>query len=118
MTAFDPGLQPERTALAWRRTALSLTLGSLVALRVLPAVTGVVAWVFVGVAGLAVTAALWVAAGRRSARTIEILLQEGDRAALPGALLLAALAGLVLLAGGAASVLVLAHHLGVFGSGF
>lgn len=31
-----PGLQPERTALAWRRTALSVTVGSLVGLRVLP----------------------------------------------------------------------------------
>ena len=30
------GLQPERTALAWRRTALSVTVGSLVGLRVLP----------------------------------------------------------------------------------
>ncbi|SDG68823.1 DUF202 domain-containing protein [Microbacterium sp. 77mftsu3.1] len=118
MTAFDPGLQPERTALAWRRTAISLTLGSLVALRVLPAATGAVAWVFVGVAGLGVTAALWVAAGRRSARTIRILLRDGDRAPLPGALLLAALAGLVFLVGAGASALVLAHHLGVFESGF
>jgi len=33
---FDAGLQPERTALAWRRTSLSVTIGALISLRVLP----------------------------------------------------------------------------------
>jgi len=36
----DPGLQAERTSLAWRRTALSVAIGSLVGLRVLPPQVG------------------------------------------------------------------------------
>ncbi|WP_323098755.1 DUF202 domain-containing protein [Intrasporangium sp. YIM S08009] len=41
----DRGLQPERTSLAWRRTALSVAVGSLVGLRVLPPHLGVLGYV-------------------------------------------------------------------------
>ncbi|TDB77329.1 DUF202 domain-containing protein [Micromonospora sp. KC723] len=52
----DPGLQPERTRLAWRRTALALTVVTVLALRL--ALTG-------GVAGALLAALmvlLWVGA--------------------------------------------------------
>lgn len=92
----DPGLQPERTALAWRRTALAIAVngGLLVrsALQSGSAVLGLVA-------GLVLLAALGVfgfGAARRNA-----LLREGTPRAPHGALLLFVL-GAVLLACAAA----------------
>ncbi|CAD5990057.1 DUF202 domain-containing protein [Agreia sp. COWG] len=55
--AGDPGLQSERTALAWRRTAFALAIGSLVAFRVLAGSVGVFALVPSAV-GLAVAGAI------------------------------------------------------------
>jgi uncharacterized membrane protein YidH (DUF202 family) len=54
--ARDPGLQPERTRLAWRRTALALTGVALLAARL--AVHPVTP---VRLAGLVAVAALWAA---------------------------------------------------------
>lgn len=56
---FDPGLQPERTALAWRRTALSVTITSVVAVRIMPAALGHPIWYAPGVLGLAFAAWMW-----------------------------------------------------------
>ena len=64
---FDPGLQPERTTLAWRRTALAVVVGSLVSIRVLPPVLGAGAWYAPGLIGLAFAAWMWWAARRRHA---------------------------------------------------
>jgi hypothetical protein len=69
---WDPGLQPERTALAWRRTGLALTVGSLIGLRVLPELLGPAAY---ALAGLGVVASLAVlGAAHRRYRTVHRLL--------------------------------------------
>ncbi|MFD1721294.1 DUF202 domain-containing protein [Amnibacterium endophyticum] len=97
MTApVDPGLQPERTALSWRRTLLALAVGALVSVRVLPDVLG--PWTIgTGLAGVAVAIGLWLAAARR-ARAASAAFGSGG--VMPGGLLLAATA--VLTAAGAA----------------
>lgn len=89
---YDPGLQPERTALAWNRTSLSLAVGGFVGLRVLPDLVG--HW------GVAIAFAVIVAGGvlglishRRTERSLHTLLTgEGS---LPDARLLFAVAGVV-----------------------
>ena len=60
----DRGLQPERTALAWRRTALGVAVGSLFCLRVLPTHLGASGWVL-SILGLCWSADLTVAGSRR-----------------------------------------------------
>ena len=74
---FDPGLQPERTALAWRRTTISLMVGSLVALRLLPPVLGQWSLAF-GFLGLGLAAFLWRQAARRASDTADALNTTGD----------------------------------------
>lgn len=84
-TLFDEGLQPERTELAWRRTALSIAVGSLVALRILPELLASVVWIWPGLAGLAFSAVLWTLSRRRGVWWTRSLLRGGQ---LPGAGLL------------------------------
>jgi uncharacterized membrane protein YidH (DUF202 family) len=106
---FDPGLQPERTALAWRRTALALVVGSLLGLRVLPQVLGPVGLV-VAAAGVVAALAVLAAAHRRYRRVHRILTSgtgEPDAVALPGGGLAALVAALTACAGAAALVLAL-----------
>ena len=90
MTLYDPGLQPERTELAWRRTALAIAVGSLISMRVLPVMLGSALWILAGVAGLLVAGALWIAARARYRAAYRVLSSDGDHAALPDARLLAA----------------------------
>ena len=83
---YDPGLQPERTELAWRRTALAIAVGSLLSLRVFPLVlpTGAEGWGFApGVLGVATAALLWIAARRRQRRTTAVLTARAS-GLLPG----------------------------------
>ena len=102
---FDPGLQPERTALAWRRTALSLTVGSLIALRVLPAAFLHPGWYVPGALGLAVAAWLWRVSHVRY-RSFELLAPDAEPR-LPGGGALAATAAYAVAAGAVALVAVI-----------
>ncbi|MFC5379433.1 DUF202 domain-containing protein [Aquipuribacter nitratireducens] len=103
---FDPGLQPERTRLAWRRTTLTLLVGAVASTRLLAPLLG--AWALaVGTAGVVACLALWSGANRR-ARAVDRALATGEH--LPGAgpaLLAVAIAtasaavlGVVVVAGG------------------
>ncbi|MDX2401246.1 DUF202 domain-containing protein, partial [Microbacterium algeriense] len=86
---YDPGLQPERTELAWRRTALAIAIGSLLSLRVFPLVlpTGAEGWGLVpGVLGVGTAALLWMAARRRQRRTTAVLTARTS-GPLPGSVL-------------------------------
>lgn len=97
---FDVGLQPERTALAWRRTALALIVAAVVGIRVLPALLGPWALIPAG-AGIVIAVGVLVASHRRyrvqherltRAATARIPLLDGT---LPGLMaLVTILAGL------------------------
>ena len=104
---FDPGLQPERTELAWRRTALALAVGSLIALRFLPTAMSDAWWVLPGLLGLISAAAFWMWSRSRAEVITQLLRMHGDRAPLPGGAPLTALAALVSLAGALALAVVL-----------
>ncbi|MCC2594665.1 DUF202 domain-containing protein [Tessaracoccus sp. OS52] len=61
---FDPGLQPERVALSWRRTALAVAVGSLVYARLIAPVIG--AWALVPtLAGLVLATVMGLKSTRR-----------------------------------------------------
>jgi Domain of unknown function (DUF202) len=93
---FDPGLQPERTDLAWRRSTLAVAVGALIALRLLPPVLGPGA-LMIGLGGLMGAGLLWLLARRRAHFTQQALRHQTS---LPGGGLLLGLATLT--AGGAA----------------
>lgn len=77
-TPFDPGLQPERTALAWRRTGLAMAVGSLLALRVVPIYLGASSLIPV-VAGLVASVAILVTSQVRYRRQTVRLSDHDDR---------------------------------------
>lgn len=95
---FDSGLQPERTALAWRRTALSLAVGSLVSLRVLPEALNHIGWVIPGLLGVITSGLLWVCARRRNDRIYKALIGTDETPILPGGGLLASTAAVAAIA--------------------
>ncbi|HEY8480037.1 MAG TPA: DUF202 domain-containing protein [Spirillospora sp.] len=80
---WDPGAQPERTALAWSRTALALIAGGLVCVRVAPSAPG--AWLAAAV--VCGGAALLLRLGWTSFHLRRRRLPAGGGAAHPGPVL-------------------------------
>lgn len=112
MTSSHPSLAAERTALAWRRTALGLVAGSIAAGRLLAETWGVGAW-GVGAAGTALAVVLLRAARRRRTgvhgrgRTALTAAERTTVGRDPGGRLVTACAAALVLLGGAALVVVL-----------
>jgi uncharacterized membrane protein YidH (DUF202 family) len=78
----DLGMQAERTALAWRRTALGVGVGGVVALRVAGPALGPGAVVAALAGGVLAVVAFWLA-GRRYRAVQASLRERGDLGALP-----------------------------------
>jgi uncharacterized membrane protein YidH (DUF202 family) len=101
----DPGLQPERTALAWRRTGLALCAGSVAAVRILSELLGPWAAVLAGVGVVWSLAILVLAHRRHHAVRFRLGATGGEARAMPGGLLPFATT-VVVAAGGIAALLV------------
>ena len=82
---WDPGAQPERTALAWSRTTLALVVVGLLCVRLAPSMSGAAAAGAVVCGG----AALQLRRSRASLRLRRRRLPAGDGAADPGSVLTA-----------------------------
>lgn len=93
---FDPGLQPERTKLAWQRTVLSIGLGSLVYARIAASTIGVWAWLLAGV-GVLIAMLTGIQSRHRYHYTHRSL--RAGAGELPDGLLTAVVAGAVAVAG-------------------
>ncbi|MCZ9884935.1 DUF202 domain-containing protein [Arthrobacter sp. B2a2-09] len=95
---FDPGLQPERTALAWRRTGLALLVASLASAKVLPSVVG--PWsVLIGTGGVLGAIALLFRAQRRYRRLHRMLAAGGTPESVANGRLVATIALSVVIVG-------------------
>ncbi|GAB3128226.1 DUF202 domain-containing protein [Glaciibacter psychrotolerans] len=99
-TPFDPGLQPERTYLAWQRTVLALAVACAVSVRFTADRFGVPA-IVLGIGGIGLALAAYIATYRGYRRTHRALT---DTAQLHGrgAWRLALLAASTLFLGGLA----------------
>lgn len=84
---YDVGLQPERTRVAWRRTALSIAAVSALGMRVFPEVSGHTAWVLVGGLGLAVAGWVWWVAHARYRTFMATVTRGGEPESAGGAAL-------------------------------
>jgi uncharacterized membrane protein YidH (DUF202 family) len=77
----DLGMQAERTALAWRRTALGVGVGGVVALRLAAPALGPLVAVAAVSGGVLAALAFWLA-GRRYGAVRASLRERGDLGAL------------------------------------
>jgi putative membrane protein len=106
---FDPGLQVERTALAWRRTGLALVVLAVAAARALSSQWGArsIAAAAIGVAG---AVALMLGSHlRHRTQHLALTTTQHERIPLPGGTLLCALAILDAVFGLTALAFTLAH---------
>jgi uncharacterized membrane protein YidH (DUF202 family) len=94
---FDPGMQPERTLLAWQRTALALAIACALVVRFTAPQIGVAA-VVAGIAGLGLAFAAYFGARYRY-RCAHAGLQQSSTLLTVSAWPLAALAGSTLMLG-------------------
>jgi len=94
---FDPGLQPERTLLAWQRTVLALAVACAVAVRFTAPVIGVAAGI-AGIAGVGLAIAAYIGVRYRYRRA-HTALQQSETLDTVGAWPLAAVAGSTLMLG-------------------
>ncbi|WBU37539.1 DUF202 domain-containing protein [Homoserinibacter sp. YIM 151385] len=102
---FDAGLQPERTALAWRRTALAMGVGALLGARILPDLAGL--WTLVpSLLCLAAAGGIAAASQLRYRRVHRALVAGESPRGLPDGAMIGATAGAVLAAAAAALVIV------------
>jgi len=106
---FDPGLQPERTALAWRRTGLAVAVGAIASTRVLAPTLGAGA-VVIGLLGLVLAVLLVIGSTRRARRVDVALSRDGCLASGPGGRLVATVCIACTAVGVAALVAVLVAH--------
>lgn len=112
MTLWDPGLQPERTLLAWRRTCLSFAIASAVAVRFTVESVGVVA-VAAGIVGVALSLVAFAIVSRRYRNATRSLSSSGILSTDAVPLLIVTVAAVLLgvVAAGYATVLFLAEVL-------
>jgi hypothetical protein len=105
---FDRGLQPERTELARRRTALSIAVGSVVAMRLLPAALGSGWWIVPGILGVIFSVVLWAWSRRRYESVSFATVAAQDHTLVPDGALLMTLAVVVTLIGALGVVVLVA----------
>lgn len=110
---FDEGLQPERTELAWRRTALSFGVAALIAFRLLSQAFGDPSWALPALVAIVAVGGVWLAARRRYVSTSAALI-AGRAERMPSGMLLLIVSAMTMLIalGGLAAVLVVVWQRG------